>query len=300
MDLEHVDCDLCGGRRYRVRYRKPDNWLRLDPFEYPVVECDDCGLVFVNPRPTMQAMAAFYPPGYHEGRDAESFLPRYRAQHALLPPLAGKRVLDVGCARGDFLAYLLDQEGGFEAHGIDAFSVGVNDARVAFTRGAFEDTTYATGGFDLVMSWAVFEHLHRPSAYFAEAARVLAPGGRLVILVTNADSLYGTGAHLEDVPRHTYHYTERTLAAYARRSGLRLAGVRFDDAIFDGRGRGTFRRLVGRAVGVTWQRQMRNEVNGLQKAVMKLGGALDGLVFATHWEARLRRSGIMVATYEKP
>lgn len=299
MEFEHVPCDLCGSADYRVRYRKPDNWLQMNLFQFPVVECSGCGLVYVNPRPTMAAMTAFYPEGYHDGRDAEAFVARYRSQRALLPPLAGKRVLDVGCARADFLSFLLDSED-FEAYGVDAFSPGVTDARIRFTRGAFDAAAYQPDTFDLVMSWAVFEHLHHPSTYFAEATRVLKPGGRLIILMTNANSLYGRAAYIEDVPRHTYHYTERTLAAYALKCGLHLSDIRFDDSIFDGRGRGTLRMLAGRLCGFTWEKAMRGKLPWPTRAAMKLGGALDAICFATHWEARLRRSGIMIATYEKP
>lgn len=300
MLLEHVSCDLCGGSRYRERYRKPDNWLRGSLFQFPVVECDDCGLVYVNPRPTMAGMADFYPTGYHDGRDAESFRQRYAAQRARLPALGGLRVLDVGCARGDFLSYLLDAGDAFEAHGIDAFSSGVNDSRVRFSRATFDRTEYPDAYFDLVMSWAVFEHVHTPSSYFLEAARLLKPRGKLVVLVTNADSCYGRHAHTEDVPRHTYHYSEATLAAFGRKAGLSLTDVVFDDGIFDGRGRGTCRRVLGRMVGATWEREMRGEIRWYHRVVMKAGGALDAVLFSTHWEARLRRSGIMIAYYEKP
>jgi uncharacterized Zn finger protein len=54
MKLEHVDCDLCGSADYKIRYRKSDNWLWLNYFEYPVVECPGCGLVYVNPRPPFE------------------------------------------------------------------------------------------------------------------------------------------------------------------------------------------------------------------------------------------------------
>ena len=80
MMLEHVRCDLCGSDDYRIRYRKPDNWLWLNLCEYPVVECSGCGLVYVNPRPTFQEMSNFYPPGYHSGRDDTAHLQRYSAQ----------------------------------------------------------------------------------------------------------------------------------------------------------------------------------------------------------------------------
>lgn len=299
MLLEHVNCDLCGNPGYRVRYRKPDNWLRGSLFEFPVVECDNCGLVYVNPRPTPAAMASFYSSDYHENRDGPEFRKRYAAQKARLPNLTGLRVLDIGCARGDFLSYLLDSSLAFEAHGLDAFSPAVDDSRICFRRGIFNHTDYPDEYFDLVMGWAVFEHVHTPTDYFMEASRLLRPGGQLVIQVTNANSCYGRYAYTEDVPRHTYHYTERTLAAFGTKAGLSLQRVEFDDEIFDGRGRGTFRRQLGRLAGVTWEREMRNEVNLLQKVVMKCGGALDGLVFSAHWEAQLRRSGNMVGYYEK-
>lgn len=299
MQLEHVVCDLCGSASYRIRYRKPDTWLKLNLFEYPVVECTDCGLVFVNPRPTPESMAAFYPQGYHDGRNGEEFLARYATQRSLLPSLVGKRVLDIGCARGDFLSFLLQNEA-FEAHGIDAFSTKVHDSRISFLHQRFDQSNYPTDYFDIVMSWAVFEHLHWPSLYFEEASRVLVSGGKLIVLVTNSESLYGRIAQIEDVPRHTYHYSENTLRSYAEKSGLRLTSVAFNDGIFDGRGRGTLRMLAGRLLGFSWNKVMTNRLSIATKIAMKFGGALDAIVFATHWENRLRSSGIMVATYEKP
>lgn len=299
MELELVPCDLCGSDSYRVRYYKPDTWLRSTLYQFPVVECDRCGLVYVNPRPTAAGMASFYPAGYHDGRDADGFTARYRRQAALLPRLAGKKVLDVGCARGDFLSFLLERES-FEAHGVDAYSGGVSDPRIHFVDAQLTQAGYPDGMFDLVMAWAVFEHLHHPSAYFEESARVLVPGGRLMILVTNANSLYGSKAFMEDVPRHTYHYTEETLGAYGRKSGLRLENVLFDDAIFDGRGRGTFRLLAGKFTGFSWEKSMRKELSLVSRLAMKAGTLVDLVAFSTHWEARLRRSGVMIATYEKP
>jgi SAM-dependent methyltransferase len=297
MLLEHISCDLCGCPDYRVLYRKPDTWMRNNLFQFPVVECTGCSLVYVNPRPTMAAMADFYPPGYHDNR--EQLTARYKTQHALLPALNGLKVLDIGCAKGDFLTHLLDSTGGFDAFGIDAFCDSVSDPRINFTMGTLEKKHYPHDFFDLVMSWAVFEHIHAPTAYFLEVARTLKPGGKLIILVTNADSLYGKFAQLEDVPRHTYHYSRTTLARYGDKANLRLRNIAFTDDIFDGRGKGTFRMLLGRLCGFTWERMMLGRLGLHHKIIMKIGSALDAIVFFPHWEVRLGKSGIMVATYEK-
>lgn len=299
MQLEHVPCDLCGCDTYKVRYRKPDDWLMATPYQFPVVECTNCRLVYVNPRPTMESMADFYPSDYHSERDSAEHIRRYAVQKSLLPDLAGKHVLDIGCAKGDFLAYLLDSGLNFHAYGVDAFSPGLNDQRISFTKNVFTNARYSSGQFDLVMSWAVFEHIHAPTAYFLEAARVLKPGGKLIILVTHSESAYGRIAHTEDVPRHTYHYSRKTLDKYGLKTGLRLQGIQFRDDIFDGRGFGTFGMLAGRIAGFTWEKEMLGRTRPHQRIAMRIGRALDRLVFAAHWEARLKCSGIMVATYEK-
>lgn len=299
MLLEHIPCDLCGSEKYKVRYTKPDNWLRGTLYQFPVVECLDCGLVYVNPRPTLESMAAFYPADYHHGRDSEEFARRYTVQKTMLPDTSGKRVLDIGCARGDFLSYLLNTGSVFEPNGVDAFSTGVIDKRICFANDLFTRVGYESDYFDLIMAWAVFEHLHRPIEYFSEAAKVLRPQGHLIILVTNSESLYGQYAFSEDVPRHTYHYSKKTLVRYGEKVGLKLKAVEYRDDIFDGRGFGTFRFLAGRSVGFTWEKFMLNRLGINHRIAMRIGSIVDKLVFKPHWEAFIGRSGIMVATYEK-
>jgi len=59
-------------------------------------------------------MEAFYPTNYHHGRDSKEFARRYAVQKTFLPDISGKRVLDIGCVRGDFLSYLLNTGSVFE------------------------------------------------------------------------------------------------------------------------------------------------------------------------------------------
>jgi SAM-dependent methyltransferase len=299
MLLEHVQCDLCASSNYVVRYRKPDNWLRRTLYQFAVVECLKCGLVYVNPRPTLKSMADFYPDDYHSGREPGLLSRRYDAQKAFLPDLSAKRVLDIGCARGDFLSYLLNCSSVFEPHGVDVFSPGVNDRRIYFNQNLFTGVGYESGYFDLIMAWAVFEHLHRPMEYFSEAARVLKQHGQLIILVTNSESIYGRYAFAEDVPRHTYHFSKKTLRRYGEKVGLELKSVDYRDDVFDGRGFGAFKYGVGRLVGFSWEKSMLNRLRLHHQLAMNFGTFLDRLVFSLHWEAKLQRSGIMVATYEK-
>jgi len=104
----------------------------------------------------------------------------------LLPAVDGLCVLDAGCGSGYYAQWLAEQ--GADVVGIDASSEMLEQARarygdeadfqVADLRGPlpFDD-----GSFDLVVSQLTLEHVEDWGSPTAEFARVLAPGGRLVL-----------------------------------------------------------------------------------------------------------------------
>lgn len=299
MLLEHVRCDLCGHEKYRVRYRKPDSWLWINQFEFPVVECSNCGLVYVNPRPTEQSMSVYYPDGYHDNRNSEEHRRRYRLQAEYLPPLKNEKVLDIGCARGDWLLFLKELYPDILLTGVDFYSTGVNSKEIAFFSKKLPDCGLEERSFDIITSWAVFEHLHGPGEYFAEVSRLLRAGGKFIFLVTNSESLYGRKAFAEDVPRHTYHFSEATLKQYATKFGMSMSQCFYDDRLFDGRGTGTFQYSLFFAAGGSWEGLYFGKVTRWQALALRIGEKLDRLVFRRHWEASRRRSGIIVVEFEK-
>lgn len=294
-----MDCDLCGCKDYVVRYRKPDNWLWLNLFEYPIVECLQCGLVYVNPRPIFEETTQFYPQGYHDNRDNESNRLRYEFQFSYIKDIKPRKILDIGCARGDWLNFIKEHWNNVELFGIDAFSNGVRGDDIKFYKCQLHEANLADCYFDLITSWAVFEHLHNPAKYFEIVSTVLQKGGKFVFLVTNSESCYGKYAYQEDIPRHLYHFSKKTLGLYARKFGLKLEKVYYEDRLWDGRGWGTFKYTFGRLFAVTWHDLYLKKMNIIQRIAMKTGSLLDKLVFSTHWEAKLGRSGIMIAVMSK-
>lgn len=298
-ELEYAPCDLCGSFEHKIRYRKPDTWLWRDVTEYAVVECSQCGLVFVNPRPRENRMWAFYPQDYFAGRDSAEHIKRYMRQIEFLPALDREKVLDFGCARGDFLACLKKKYPNIEAVGVDPYSPSAQIAGVKLYNGELRNRGFGAGEFDLVTAWAVFEHLHRPAEYFAEVARILKPGGRFIFLVTNSESVYGRYAFREDVPRHLYHFSEKTLGGYAEKYGFEFVKCHYDDSIFDGRGFGAFENLCRRAAGISWRDFCHGRAGLAGKAALRLGALVDRLIFGPRWEAALKRSGIIIAEFKK-
>jgi ubiquinone/menaquinone biosynthesis C-methylase UbiE len=100
-----------------------------------------------------------------------------------------RRVLDVGCGTGYLLRLLAGRyPHATELAGIDpapsmisAAEQAAGDRRLRFTVGVAERLPYPDGAVDLVVSTTSFDHWADQRAGLDECARVLAPGGNLVL-----------------------------------------------------------------------------------------------------------------------
>jgi SAM-dependent methyltransferase len=86
--------------------------------------------------------------------------------------------------------------------------------------------------YDAVTAWAVLEHVHDPMAYFRKASEVTKAGGLFVFQVPNFNSLASRRLFLEDVPRHLYFFSEKTVRRYLEETGFVLEEAHFGRDIF--------------------------------------------------------------------
>jgi SAM-dependent methyltransferase len=189
----------------------------------------------VNPRPASSEIARYYPPDFYNffSRDSEFQQRRYAVEARFLegvPCTCKPRLLDIGCANGDFPRFMRQRGWLVEGVEVSPNSSPIDDFPVY--RGEFPSLPHCGSRYDAITAWAVLEHVHDPMAHFVKAGELLRPGGRFVFLVTNLASIGSRYLYQEDVPRHLYFYTEAAVEKYLAHAGLTLHGVNYGNSIY--------------------------------------------------------------------
>jgi 2-polyprenyl-3-methyl-5-hydroxy-6-metoxy-1,4-benzoquinol methylase len=148
-----------------------------------------------------------------------------------LAPSERGALLDVGCGAGNFLQKMSGL--GWSVQGVEPDPAAAHTARargLSVATGTLEDAAFPDGRFDVVTLNHVIEHLRDPLATLRECARVLAPGGRVLVVTPNAASdgarTFGGSWMAWDPPRHLVVFTPGSLDRLMRAAGFPAIEVR--------------------------------------------------------------------------
>jgi SAM-dependent methyltransferase len=167
-----------------------------------VARCEECGHGYVWPVPPADFLDAIYrDPSYYQGaaesigfHDYESLAParsRMFARHLarIEADVEKGRLLDVGCATGDFLK--VARARGWQVLGADpsAARAQVEAAGIALVGTNVHDVDVEAGSLDAITFWDVLEHVTDPLADLTQARKLLKPGGVLALTVPDSANL---------------------------------------------------------------------------------------------------------------
>lgn len=231
--------------------------------DYEYWRCGGCGFTRVEPF----VGYGIYDGAYYEGRGADPYVNyaeeyraygrtdrirefedcrRIAANHFAGRP-AGDEVawLDFGCGAGGLLKYLRAQ-GKLKVAGGDVrlilagHDVGSYAERLRRDDGfvIHDDATLAAmpdGSFDVISLIEVIEHIPDPDRVLARCARLLRPGGLLLLTTGNFDCSvarrHGINYRYCIPEIHVSLFSPVSLAAMYRRHGLEPVAVRYDGAV---------------------------------------------------------------------
>lgn len=185
--MANDSCRLCGTSEARLV-------AVVDGCQY--VRCAGCGVERMASYPSAAEIEKFYDSGYmtkqfnnlgHHLHFTKGYRETYFAEKSLtfadlrmdLSKLKGKKLLDVGCANGQFMEYTA--KFGMEALGIDISEEMVNAGKEAGLNCHVKDLFEMEGEFDMLTYWDVIEHVSNPRQVLEKTRALLAPGGEVVL-----------------------------------------------------------------------------------------------------------------------
>jgi len=221
------ECPACGDAHSRLLFQATDRLYRTTDKVFQILECKECRLIRLEPRPTRKESTGYYPERYWFspagglGRLEEAYRRLVLRDHisfvrqALANSDGDGYLLDVGCGNGLLLSLLPYQK----ILGLDlsakALSIAWKQNGVPGACADLAEVPLRHGSCSVVTMLHVVEHLSNPIRYLETARDLLTPRGRLVVQVPNASCwqfmLFGQNWNGIDVPRHLFNYRQRDI-----------------------------------------------------------------------------------------
>jgi len=260
-ELEYVNCNLCGGNNTRLYAkasyidclnRRPGLKSDNDPlikdkelanYQFNMVKCNNCEMVYVNPRLVSKNLTELYKEEYfshYVDTTSEAHIKRQKTFKTEIAELEyitkklglGQKILDVGCGGGFFLDSL---DNSWEKHGTEKNQVAVDHGRETFginiLKGSLREADYPCEMFDIVKMRGSIEHLPDPMSELREVYRIMRTGGVITVNTPNIGSIcgriYKEKFRMVCPVHHIYYFSRKTLSQMLRKVGYRIYKVSY-------------------------------------------------------------------------
>ena len=244
---QEVSCGICNSTKNEIVVDNDRYNMKVS-----TVCCNNCGFIFVNPRPSPESMAKFYRDDYRKFYEsiespsqdyikAGKFEARAAAAVDMVKKAAAEinydilRVLDIGCAQGTVLDTLKKNGVGSQFVGIEPSPTFAQYARELVgchvfngTLDEFQKTDNGRkDGFNLVLLSHVLEHFNEPVYELKRIHGMLDDGGLLYVEVPNVCSSRGAGMSSFHLAHLSLFYPE-TLVAALKEAGFEVLSAAYE------------------------------------------------------------------------
>lgn len=230
--LEYPDCCVCDTSNNCELFVAPVQKYQKGVFDldvFPIVKCKQCGMIYVNPRISLEANNKYYEfalTGDQNFLDKHFFetysfhrkkIDRY-IRMIKKTKLEG-RLLDIGCGNGYFLTRA--RESGFQVEGQEISPLFINYCRqtldLTVYSGELDSLDLPASSYDVITMFDVIEHVYTPGILLKECNRLLKPDGILVVTTHDIGNflakLYGVKWHMIYPVGHVWYFNHITLSS---------------------------------------------------------------------------------------
>jgi nucleoside-diphosphate-sugar epimerase/SAM-dependent methyltransferase len=188
-----------------------------------VCQCPDCGLVQLNSAPVPYHREVVRAAGFSD--EMKAFREKQFQEFSLKYELAGRKVLEIGCGKGEYLRLLSDQ--GMAAEGLEYAQASVDvclaSGLVAHQGYLDDDKSPLPGGpYDAFVMLNFLEHMPDPRNVLKNLRAILADGGIGLIEVPNFDMIVKEGLFSEFISDHLFYFARDTLLNLLNISGFEV------------------------------------------------------------------------------
>jgi len=187
--------------------------------------CTSCGCVTLHSQLGTAQVRNFYNADYDLGV-VTNLYDKHRARAysdkiaSIIGPRQPERVFEVGCGSGLVLAELAETWPSCHLGGIEPSPALANlrsEGRIEIRQGFAEAMTSDGRGYDLIYSINVIEHAAEPVAFLQAMARLLAPGGNIIVICPQSHRPNTELLFLD----HIHSFTSLAMDHIAARAGLK-------------------------------------------------------------------------------
>lgn len=247
VELIEFPCPVCNSPKYKIQY--PDTLQgRIPSFDYDfsrnnsrtfrMVKCKECTHVYASPRPA--SIWSYYTedkidPIYmgedmHRQRTVNS---EVIVNHLLKYKQSGK-LLDVGCATGDFI---IAAKKHYDAEGLELseWSSKIAESRGVKIHKKLLVDMDSSPVYDVVTLWGVIEHFEYPDKEMKNIARIIKPGGIVCLWTGDISSIiaflmgrkwwYFQGQHIQ-------MFTNKSMKVLFRNCGFEKVSMTYFPYVF--------------------------------------------------------------------
>lgn len=235
-----LKCPACDGNDFQDYLELQDYFLSKEMFK--LSKCEECGLLYTLPQPQRETLANYYDSSEYTSHNTSKWnlknLLYMQARKFALNQKLGMiekyvdkgKILDIGGGTGEFLNHCRNR--GWDVFGVEPSPIAREKA--FSTHGlklldSVELLSAKNESLDVITMWHVLEHLEDPAKQFQTNYHLLKPDGLLVVALPNYESWdayhYGKYWAAYDVPRHLFHFSQKSLTQLSDRFGFRIEEI---------------------------------------------------------------------------